>query len=329
MARRIKALGVRPELEVFDTGQLVMVKDLHRRGADRRSRPDPALHGDPLRRARRSRHAAGAGELACRPARCSRPSRSAACSCPTWPWRCWPAATCASGWRTTCTSGRGQLATNGELVRARGHDPRRDERPRARAPRRSASGSRCAAVAEGRAAHGIGGRAARRRRDRRRLGRPLRAARRRRAPVRSRAGRRGARSTRCSTTPRRAWRRLTLAPLPRRGHADARRLGRGGRRRRRPRPGERARARGAEARAARRGQPARAAPERSSPPPPRGCCPSRLAAEMAVPSASWSAIPFNPVYLLPLVEMCGGGATAPETIERAAAASTARSACAR
>jgi uncharacterized protein (DUF849 family) len=28
MARRIKALGVRPELEVFDTGQLVMVKDL-------------------------------------------------------------------------------------------------------------------------------------------------------------------------------------------------------------------------------------------------------------------------------------------------------------
>jgi uncharacterized protein (DUF849 family) len=28
MARRIQALGVRPELEVFDTGQLVMVKDL-------------------------------------------------------------------------------------------------------------------------------------------------------------------------------------------------------------------------------------------------------------------------------------------------------------
>jgi uncharacterized protein (DUF849 family) len=28
MARRIQALGVRPELEVFDTGQLVMVRDL-------------------------------------------------------------------------------------------------------------------------------------------------------------------------------------------------------------------------------------------------------------------------------------------------------------
>jgi uncharacterized protein (DUF849 family) len=32
MARRIQALGVRPELEVFDTGHLVMVKDLIREG---------------------------------------------------------------------------------------------------------------------------------------------------------------------------------------------------------------------------------------------------------------------------------------------------------
>jgi 3-dehydrocarnitine:acetyl-CoA trimethylamine transferase len=32
MARRIQALGVRPELEVFDTGQLVMVKDLIAQG---------------------------------------------------------------------------------------------------------------------------------------------------------------------------------------------------------------------------------------------------------------------------------------------------------
>lgn len=32
MARRIQALGVRPELEVFDTGHLVMVKDLVREG---------------------------------------------------------------------------------------------------------------------------------------------------------------------------------------------------------------------------------------------------------------------------------------------------------
>lgn len=32
MARRVQALGVRPELEVFDTGHLVMVKDLLREG---------------------------------------------------------------------------------------------------------------------------------------------------------------------------------------------------------------------------------------------------------------------------------------------------------
>jgi len=32
MARRVQALGVRPELEVFDTGHLVLVKDLVREG---------------------------------------------------------------------------------------------------------------------------------------------------------------------------------------------------------------------------------------------------------------------------------------------------------
>jgi uncharacterized protein (DUF849 family) len=32
MAKRVKALGVRPELEVFDTGHLVLVKDLVREG---------------------------------------------------------------------------------------------------------------------------------------------------------------------------------------------------------------------------------------------------------------------------------------------------------
>jgi uncharacterized protein (DUF849 family) len=39
MARRIQSLGVRPELEVFDTGQLVMVKDLVQEGLI----DDPAL----------------------------------------------------------------------------------------------------------------------------------------------------------------------------------------------------------------------------------------------------------------------------------------------
>ena len=50
---RIRELGVRPELEVFDTGHLVMVKRAGPRRADRRPGADPALHGHPLRRAGR------------------------------------------------------------------------------------------------------------------------------------------------------------------------------------------------------------------------------------------------------------------------------------
>ncbi len=49
-----------------------------------------------------------------------------------------------------------------------------------------------------------------------------------------------------------------------------------------------------------------------------GLLPSRLQAEMAGPERFTVAHPFNPVYLMPLVELCGGAATAPATIERAA-----------
>ena len=52
MAARIRDLGVRPELEVFDTGHLVFVDELIARRADRRAADDPALHRHPLRRAR-------------------------------------------------------------------------------------------------------------------------------------------------------------------------------------------------------------------------------------------------------------------------------------
>ena len=38
---------------------------------------------------------------------------------------------------------------------------------------------------------------------------------------------------------------------------------------------------------------------------------------MARPERFLVAHPFNPVYLLPLVELCAGERTAPETIERA------------
>ena len=102
MAERIRALGVRPELEVFDTGQLVLVAQLLREGL---IEPPPLVQlctgipygapDDPL--------TLMAWSPGCRRARCSPPSPSARCSCPTSPWPRWPAATSAWGSRTTST----------------------------------------------------------------------------------------------------------------------------------------------------------------------------------------------------------------------------------
>jgi carnitine 3-dehydrogenase len=50
-----------------------------------------------------------------------------------------------------------------------------------------------------------------------------------------------------------------------------------------------------------------------------GLLPSRLQAGMEAPERFTVGHPFNPVYLLPLVELCGGERTAPEAVERAAA----------
>jgi carnitine 3-dehydrogenase len=50
-----------------------------------------------------------------------------------------------------------------------------------------------------------------------------------------------------------------------------------------------------------------------------GLLPSRLQADMKHPERLAVGHPFNPVYLLPLVEVCGGERTPPETLERAAA----------
>jgi carnitine 3-dehydrogenase / betainyl-CoA thioesterase len=50
-----------------------------------------------------------------------------------------------------------------------------------------------------------------------------------------------------------------------------------------------------------------------------GLLPSRLAVGMERPQRLTVAHPFNPVYLLPLVELCAGEHTAPETTARAAA----------
>jgi carnitine 3-dehydrogenase len=49
-----------------------------------------------------------------------------------------------------------------------------------------------------------------------------------------------------------------------------------------------------------------------------GLLPSRLQSAMAHPERFTVGHPFNPVYLLPLVEICGGGRTSAETKERAA-----------
>jgi carnitine 3-dehydrogenase len=50
-----------------------------------------------------------------------------------------------------------------------------------------------------------------------------------------------------------------------------------------------------------------------------GLKPSLLQAQMDRPEMLLIGHPFNPVYLLPLVELCAGEATAPETMSRAAA----------
>src|SRR5215213_3382371 len=50
-----------------------------------------------------------------------------------------------------------------------------------------------------------------------------------------------------------------------------------------------------------------------------GLLPSRLQADMDDPERLTVGHPFNPVYLLPLVELCGGERTSPRTLERAAA----------
>lgn len=50
-----------------------------------------------------------------------------------------------------------------------------------------------------------------------------------------------------------------------------------------------------------------------------GLLPTAISADMARPERFVVAHPFNPVYLLPLVELCGGERTAPATISRAAA----------
>ena len=99
MARRVQALGVRPEIEVFDMGHLVLARQLIGEGLI----DDPVMiqlcmgipYGAPD-----DPTTLMAMVRTCRRLACSRPSRSDVCSFLMSPWRRSPAATSASGSRT-------------------------------------------------------------------------------------------------------------------------------------------------------------------------------------------------------------------------------------
>ena len=98
----LRDLGVKPELEVFDTGNLWFVKQMIKEGLI----PAPALiqlcMGIPYGVPADTGHLLAMVNSLPRDA-CGVHSPSAACRCPGWRSRCCSAATCASGWRTTCT----------------------------------------------------------------------------------------------------------------------------------------------------------------------------------------------------------------------------------
>ena len=50
-----------------------------------------------------------------------------------------------------------------------------------------------------------------------------------------------------------------------------------------------------------------------------GILPTTLQADMTYPERLVVGHPFNPVYLLPLVEVCPGQQTTPDAVQRAAA----------
>jgi len=116
---------------------------------------------------------------------------------------------------------------------------------------------------------------------------------------------------------RRAWRQLTLAPLPDEGaitlHDSPEEAVRDAAFVQESAPEREALKRELLA-AASRAAPADAIFASST----SGLRPTALQADMAGPERLTVGHPFNPVYLLPLVEVCGGEQTAPETVARAA-----------
>ena len=115
-AKRIQELGVRPELEIFDTGHLWFANKLLDEGLIDPPGDVPAVHGHPVRRAGRSRRCWRPWPRRSRRAWCGRRSRSGGCRCRGWRSRCCSAGTCGSGWRTTSTSAAATRSPTRQLV---------------------------------------------------------------------------------------------------------------------------------------------------------------------------------------------------------------------
>ena len=204
---------MRPELEVFDTGHLVQVKEMIQRRAARRPGDDPAVHGHRLRRARRSQHVHGDGQHRARPAAVFSAFSISRMQLPFVAMAALAGGNVRVGLEDNLYLGPGHLATNAELVaravqilegmnvRVKRPDEVRDELKLVK---------HCDELSDPRARPG---RTARRRRDRWRLGGAVRAQRRRRATSTTPTPRRRARSARCSTTPAAPSTSLTDAPL--------------------------------------------------------------------------------------------------------------------
>ena len=102
-AKRIQELGVRCEMEIFDTGHLWFGRQLVEEGLIDAPAAVPALHGHPVRRSGRPLAARRDGAAAARGIALGLVRARAGCRCRGSRSRCCSAGTCGSGSRTTST----------------------------------------------------------------------------------------------------------------------------------------------------------------------------------------------------------------------------------
>ena len=106
MGGMMTALGVKPEIEAFDTGHLWFAKQLVEEGVLEARRAGAALHGRAVGRAGRPQHLHGDGQQRAVDLELVGLLASAATRWPMPRPQCWPAAMSASGSRTICGSTR-------------------------------------------------------------------------------------------------------------------------------------------------------------------------------------------------------------------------------